>query len=902
MNSRSTEKVRRRVWSALSIGAALALLMGGWPTSLPDALAAGTIRGTVYRDFNLNGVRDSGEVGVAGVSVTAADSAGASQGAATTGADGTYALATGGTGPYRVEFTNIPAPYKPGPHGANNNTTVQFVPNGDSNNVDLGVNDPTEYCQSLPFLATSCQANGNPLGGGTAGQHASVYAVPYNASGSDHSQAITVAQGTDLGAVWGLAYRRASSTLFVSALARRHSGFGSLGTGGLYRVQIDPVTGARVSVAPFVDLNSIGVNTGADPHVGLPAAADQPSNDAAMFDAVAKISVGDIELSEDERTLYVTNLNDRRVYALQVADANGAIVTPTAANVTGYDILPLPAGSQACAAADVRPWALKAHAGGLLIGVVCSGQSTQSTASLYGYILRLDPTSGARTLVSQFPLNYPRGCASRVGGSCYDAEWRPWTADLRSLCVDQNADGVCELAYNKHIIYPQPIISSIDLDADGAMVLSLLDRNGMQTGYQNYDTNGTGPVFVPLDGSALPPAASPLTRYDGAAAGDILRLCRSGSGYVLESNGSCPGLLATGGANETPVQGLGGGEWFWQDHHPVTGPIEASVHDETGVGAAKVMLAEGEVAATLYNPLGEVNTGGLGWFVAADGTRPRSFELFDVSVTGSFGKAGGLGDLEPLCLPAPIEIGNYVWLDSDRDGVQDPQETPFADIIVRLYTPGTDGRFGTADDVLVGTTTTDAVGRYYFSNLLPQTNYQVRIDTAQAPLIGYLLTSTDSDPSANGDSRDNDGLPQGLDAVITLRTGNPGDNNHTYDFGFVESPTAVELEYFTIEGATANTVTLAWQTASETDHFGFELVRSTSPTFETGTVIYAIAGSHPDGQLYRYIDTLPVGSGPWHYRLIEVDTSDTRSVVGTASTALSGLFVEHRLYLPFVQP
>ena len=897
MISRSHGNGHRRAWSALSIYTALALLMAAWPTSMPVAMAAGTISGTVYRDFNLNGLRDSGEVGVAGVTVSAFDSAGASQGTATTGADGTYSLAAGGTGPYRVEFTNIPAPFKPGPHGANNNTTIQFVPDGNSGSVDLGVNDPAEYCQSLPFLATSCQANGNPLGGGTAGQHSSVYSVAYNASGSAPGQATGVSLGSEIGTVWGLAYQRATSTLFVSALQRRHSGFGPLGTGGLYRVQVDPATGARVSVAPYVDLNTIGINTGADPHVGLPSAADQPSNDPASVDAVGKISIGDIELSEDERTLYVMNLNDRRVYALRVADANGAIITPTAADVTSFDVLPLPAGAQACAAGDVRPWALKAYNGGILIGVVCSGQSTQNVSNLYAYIVRLDPTSGARTLVSQFPLNYPRGCASRVGGSCYDAEWRPWTSELRTLCVDQDGNGVCQLAFDKHLIYPQAIVTSIDVDVDGAMVISLLDRNGFQTGYQNYDT-GTPPTLIVTDGSAQPPAPSPITRYDGASAGDILRLCRAGSGYQLESNGSCPGLPATAGANENPAQGPGGGEWFWQDNHPVNGgPLNSSVHDETAVGAAKVIPAVGDVVATLYNPLGAVNTGGLGWFVAADGTRPRSFQLFSVSVTGSFGKAGGLGDLEPLCLPAPIEIGNYVWLDRDRDGVQDAGETPFGNVVVRLYTPGPDGNFGTADDVPVATTTTDSAGRYYFTNLLPLTRYQVRIDTAQAPLIGYLLTVADADSTPNGDSRDNDGLPQGLDAVITLTTGVAGDNNHTYDFGFVEAPTNAELEYFRIDSASGGTVNLAWETVSETDHFGFELVRASTASISSGEVIYSVHESNPDGAAYAYVDT-PTGDGPWHYWLVEVGTDGSRTVAGYATTALTGQANPTRLFLP----
>ena len=249
------------------------------------------------------------------------------------------------------------------------------------------------------------------------------------------------------------------------------------------------------------------------------------------------------------------------------------------------------------------------------------------------------------------------------------------------------------------------------------------------------------------------------------------------------------------------------------------------------------MKSEADIAVTVLDAAGtfvppqtrRFGSSGVAWLNNTTGALTRAFEVYEPDPAGktvTLRKANGLGDIEILCDSAPIEIGNYVWLDSNRNGVQDAGETPFANVVVRLYTPGPDGNFGTPDDVPVATTTTDSAGRYYFTNLLPLTRYQVRIDTAQTPLIGYLLTVTDADSTPNGDSRDNDGLPQGLDAVITLTTGLAGDNNHTYDFGFVEAPTNAELEYFRIDSASGGKVNLAWQTVSETDHFGFELVRA----------------------------------------------------------------------------
>ncbi len=60
-----------------------------------------------------------------------------------------------------------------------------------------------------------------------------------------------------------------------------------------------------------------------------------------------------------------------------------------------------------------------------------------------------------------------------------------------------------------------------------------------------------------------------------------------------------------------------------------------------------------------------------------------------------------------------------MWLDSDRDGIQDATERGIAGVTVRLYQPGTDGIAGTSDDVLVATTSTNASGTYLFDNLAP---------------------------------------------------------------------------------------------------------------------------------------------------------------------------------------
>jgi hypothetical protein len=72
-------------------------------------------------------------------------------------------------------------------------------------------------------------------------------------------------------------------------------------------------------------------------------------------------------------------------------------------------------------------------------------------------------------------------------------------------------------------------------------------------------------------------------------------------------------------------------------------------------------------------------------------------------------------------------LGNKVWLDEGagggtaKDGIQNGTEPGVASVAVALYQNGTDGTPNTTDDVLIGTTVTDAYGIYSFNNLVPST-------------------------------------------------------------------------------------------------------------------------------------------------------------------------------------
>ncbi|HID27012.1 MAG TPA: DUF11 domain-containing protein, partial [Methanosarcinales archaeon] len=192
--------------------------------------------------------------------------------------------------------------------------------------------------------------------------------------------------------------------------------------------------------------------------------------------------------------------------------------------------------------------------------------------------------------------------------------------------------------------------------------------------------------------------------------------------------------------------------------------------------------------------------------IATDaGGEPKRLLVSEDSLNEFFGKASGIGDIEALCNPAPIEIGNYVWDDVNGNGIQDPNELVLENIEIKLYEGA----------VLVGTATTDANGHYYFGGLnntnmaggnplKPLTDYQIRIDLADVNL-GNRVPTVQNVNANNDDIHDSDGDNAVLNAgfsTISYTTGNYGENDHTLDFGFTQ---VVDINLIkTVSNATPN--------------------------------------------------------------------------------------------------
>ncbi|MBS1968413.1 MAG: hypothetical protein JST60_21985, partial [Chloroflexi bacterium SZAS-1] len=122
-------------------------------------------------------------------------------------------------------------------------------------------------------------------------------------------------------------------------------------------------------------------------------------------------------------------------------------------------------------------------------------------------------------------------------------------------------------------------------------------------------------------------------------------------------------------------------------------------------------------------------------------------------------------------------IGDRVWNDADGDRLQGTGESGIPGVTVTLTGSGPDGVFGTADDLLL-VTTTGAGGFYRFAGL-PAGTYQVAV--SGAPLTG-LGETYELDGSLNGtttvilaNSQARSDVDFGYAASAPLATGSIGD-------------------------------------------------------------------------------------------------------------------------------
>lgn len=740
------------------------------------------IEGTVFEDFDDDGVKDAAEPFVKDVEVRLYDNTGQVGAAVLTNVSGLYSF-TGLTASqvYRVEFT-VPSVFEAGAYGSGSGTAVQFIRAGTCS-ANLGLLDQGRYCGlTNPKWTTPCYNNGDPMhSSNSAGT--GIARFDYNASGQSPAASYQnwVTFGS-IGTVWGTAYRRQDATLYMASVLRRHTGLGPGGVGAIYK-RAD--SGTNTSSTVFYDFGAAAgtVSNNATRFPGTGTAFGQvgpcglcDNLDPTTFGQIGKTGLGDIDLSTDESVMYVTNLYDRKVYAINMNN-------PTPGSATPLPNQPWLSGSP-CTNGTARPWALKTRRGKLYVGVVCdgSGSSCSKTAACSDLTATVYSYDGASwSTVITYPLTYYR--KAYAVGSNYWVRW-----------MDNWSDFTANYANVTDAQFAQPLMVDIEFDDDGSMIMGFGDRTAMQTGYQ----------------APPPPGPTSSTAERTFAHGDLLRAYfnPSTSAFTLENNGVA-GPLAT--TNPSSTSGPGGKSFYWGDYW-------YGAQNNAGIGALAMLPGSGEIMFPKADPI-DPYAAGVSWMSNTNGKQNRVLEVYQGSSSGNapnFAKNGGLGDIELHCASAPIEIGNYIWWDHNLNGRMDPSEPGIPNVTVRLYldpdgnTQGNNPANG--DEVLAATTTTDNYGRYIFSfsgasnglnaqtwqaghtRVLPATKYQIRINnfSSDAGLVAYntsvgslsFVMAPTQNQGAAGIQRDNNAYASATHAAAAVLTTTAGENNHSIDMAF----------------------------------------------------------------------------------------------------------------------
>lgn len=736
------------------------LLIGIYLLSLcPHLVSNAQVSGNVFNDNNSNGIRNTlrpNEKGVKGVSVKAFVGSGNMLFSKVTDTNGDYSFTVSeipAGSKVRLEFSNSNPSSSSSLVGAGSQSSIQFV-TAPTNIANYGLLLSGDYCQVRPpYFAVPCYVTGDPLGSTgdvskDAAEGDALVAFDYTATGlasATNYPPLHFGLAKEVGSIWGVTFHALTNSILSTAIVKRHAGLGPLGTGGIYKTNV--ATGV---VSNYVDVKTIGINTGPDPHSGLSFDKNAQSKDSLTFTKVGKVGIGGTDMSIDGKNLYISNLFDKKLYQLNIGKN---LKTLTPADVKSYTI---PNGG--CSNNDYVAWGVTSEGSNVYIGVTCTAETSQLKSDLKAVIYRLDTTGvGTFTKVMDIPLGFTRGPDDLTGACINNNTWFPWKNTFPAPC-----DG-------RFVMYAQPILSDVYFDDASNLILGFMDRFGHQSGVDMPDLSGNG-------------------SFQSFMGGDLLKAHGNSDGtFTLENNAVVGTQTGAGPGNG---QGPGGGEFFANDSWKFFGNV---AHDEVLNGGLLVIPGYDEVLSTSFDPIDEVFLSS-GWRVydVNTGALKRRFAVFgetDVNKpyvrNGTFGKAAALGSGRAMCDPAPIEVGNRIWFDKDLDGLQDPDEVGIDGVTIEIC-DATTGR-------VIGKDTTANGGFYYFNNsnvlntttgkkLEYETNYKLKFARNQTVLDKYNSITK----KGTGTSTDSDGMQDATSIFVNFKSGDVGQTNHSFDFGLTQ--------------------------------------------------------------------------------------------------------------------
>jgi len=348
---------------------------------------------------------------------------------------------------------------------------------------------------------------------------------------------------------------------------------------------------------------------------------------------------------------------------------------------------------------------------------VPAGGFTPGTSVTYTLTVTNEGPSPATGVIAQDKLPSGVTFVSAEGDGTYDAASGKW--DLSTEVIEKGATRTLRITV------------TIDASAAGSVVTNTATIEKQdQIGDKKPDNTSSVPLTAgyTIAGKLYNDADASFSSSDSEApyAGVTVALLKKDGTPVLDKDGN-PMTAVTDAEGKYSFVGLPLGEYTVSVVDPTSGPLAGTKPTEAYTGRYKTTAD-----VTIAEATGSV-----------------------IDVNFGFVK--------------PASVGDYTWMDVNRDGLQDADEPALPGVTVTLTRA--DGSAVTdASGNPVAAVTTDANGKYVFENLLPG-DYKVSF---QAP-AGFDATTSEAGDDRAADSN-------GASASVTLAQGQTDD---TIDFGAV---------------------------------------------------------------------------------------------------------------------
>ena len=412
-------------------------------------------------------------------------------------------------------------------------------------------------------------------------------------------------------------------------------GTGPEGPGAIYYIDTTTRFVSFLAKVPGTTLN---------PHGG-------GDTDERARDWVGKVSLGDIEYHGESDAFFVVSLENRQIHHFdgngiyRLAFDHGAIREPWAD--------------------DARPFGLGIRGDRLYHGVVNSAESTGDKADLRAVVYESAFDGTEMRQVVDLPLAGQRGFVTlpaTVGVSPPFAtsviEWLPW----------RSGDSDVATSTMRMSLYPQPMLSDIEFDAAGNMILGFRDRR-IDMGLAIQVTEPTGSIIKPslglgdivratLDPGGGPPTWSAAIRpehfrdglvdQDESAQGglaSLLGLDEIVSGYFKAAD-------LSGGASHEGAHWLGTSDGTLRRQEVLCGKVEGAA--VTGSPTPTPLDFTPTPSPT---PLGGApptseSRDGL-WLGPTPAARPIAPAALNAPTHSEWLPSNSIGDMEIMCGPTP---------------------------------------------------------------------------------------------------------------------------------------------------------------------------------------------------------------------------------------------------------